>query len=101
MPVWSARAGNRSSSPQESDTCVFAVCFGFGGDRQSGGKIMAFAHKLYAVVSHKAQPSPTRKSNVLELRAQKLHEIETKRRSTEPAKYSTSWKNASPTTRRR
>jgi len=40
---------------------------------------MAFARKLYAVVSHNSQPSLTRKSNVTELRAQKLREIETKK----------------------
>ena len=40
---------------------------------------MAFARRLYAVVSHKTQPSLTRKPKLLELRAQKLREIETKK----------------------
>jgi Siphovirus Gp157 len=40
---------------------------------------MAFARKLYAVVSHRAQPSLSRKPNLVELRAQKLREIETKK----------------------
>ena len=40
---------------------------------------MAFARKLYAVVSHNAQPSQRHKPNLLELRAQKLREIETKK----------------------
>jgi hypothetical protein len=58
---------------------VFAVCFGMGDHCESGGTLMAFARKLYAVVSHKAQPSLTRKPNLVELRAQKLREIETKK----------------------
>jgi hypothetical protein len=39
---------------------------------------MALPRQLYAVVSHNAQPSLPRKLNVVELRAQKLREIETK-----------------------
>ncbi len=39
---------------------------------------MALPRQLYAVVSHSHQRSPARKPDVLELRAQKLREIETK-----------------------
>ena len=40
---------------------------------------MAFPRQLYPVVSHGAPRSPTRKPNMVELRAQKLREIETKK----------------------
>ena len=40
---------------------------------------MALPRQLYAVVSHNAQKSPARKPNLVELRAQKLREIETKK----------------------
>src|SRR3954467_4670578 len=40
---------------------------------------MAFSRQLYAVVSHSAQPSRPRKLNGVELRAQKLQEIATKK----------------------
>jgi Siphovirus Gp157 len=40
---------------------------------------MALPRQLYALVSHNVQRSPARKPNLLELRAQKLREIETKK----------------------
>src|SRR3954453_23145409 len=40
---------------------------------------MGLPRQLYAVVSHGAQKSPARKPNAVELRAQKLREIETKK----------------------
>ena len=40
---------------------------------------MGLPRQLYAVVSHNAQKSPARKPNLVELRAQKLREIETKK----------------------
>src|SRR3954452_3646266 len=55
------------------------MCFGIGDHCQSGGTLMALPRQLYAVVSHGAQKSPARKPNAVELRAQKLREIETKK----------------------
>jgi hypothetical protein len=55
------------------------MCFGFGCNRESGGTVMAFSRQLYAVVSHNAQPSRPRKLNAVELRAQRLQEITTKK----------------------
>ncbi len=40
---------------------------------------MALPRQLYALVSHNPQKSPARKPNIVELRAQKLREIETKK----------------------
>jgi Siphovirus Gp157 len=54
------------------------MCFGIGRDRQSGGTLMAFPRKLYAVVSHASQPV-IRKPNVLEIRTNKLQELKTKK----------------------
>src|SRR5947209_4404353 len=52
--------------------------FGTGRDRQSGGTLMAFPRRLYAVVSHASQPIP-RQPNVVEIPRNPLPELATKK----------------------
>src|SRR3954447_5114391 len=54
------------------------MCCGTGRDRQSGGTVMPFPPRLYALASHTSQLG-SQKAKVVEIRANQYHELKAKK----------------------